>query len=162
MCFCAGKIDEILFRPTSKVWGYFSVTSDGGIHEFSDSQFGHLFAKGGTRNEAISAMVTALKELKIRGEIRTTVEYVTTMIQDPDFLSQRIHTAWLDRRIAMQVSSSISKHQALNGHPYAFQLGPFEYVDQFYVSSRAIQGIAHNIFASLSHLPLIFHLISYA
>lgn len=90
------------------------MTSDGGIHEFSDSQFGHLFAKGGTRNEAISAMVTALKELKIRGEIRTTVEYVTEMIQDVDFLSQQIHTAWLDRRIAMQVSSIIADWLALN------------------------------------------------
>lgn len=32
--------------PT-QVWGYFSVKSGGGIHEFSDSQFGHLFAKVG-------------------------------------------------------------------------------------------------------------------
>ena len=34
----AGRIDELHFRPTPDVWGYFSVKSGGGIHEFSDSQ----------------------------------------------------------------------------------------------------------------------------
>jgi acetyl-CoA carboxylase/biotin carboxylase 1 len=48
------------------VWGYFSVKGGGAIHEFSDSQFGHLFAKGETREAAIRAMVEALKEVKIR------------------------------------------------------------------------------------------------
>ncbi len=34
----AGGIDEISFRSTPEVWGYFSIKSGGGIHEFSDSQ----------------------------------------------------------------------------------------------------------------------------
>ena len=33
-----GCIDELNFRPSPDVWGYFSVKSGGGIHEFSDSQ----------------------------------------------------------------------------------------------------------------------------
>ena len=33
-----GRIDEVHFRPTPEVWGYFSVKSGGGIHEYSDSQ----------------------------------------------------------------------------------------------------------------------------
>lgn len=33
-----GLIDELSFRSTPDVWGYFSVKSGGGIHEFSDSQ----------------------------------------------------------------------------------------------------------------------------
>ena len=49
-----------------QVWGYFSVKGGGAIHEYSDSQFGHLFAKGETREAAIRAMVVALKEIKIR------------------------------------------------------------------------------------------------
>ncbi|CDY28902.1 BnaC06g26900D [Brassica napus] len=28
---------------STELWGYFSVKSGGGIHEFSDSQFGHVF-----------------------------------------------------------------------------------------------------------------------
>ena len=53
-------------RRTPQVWGYFSVKAGGAIHEYSDSQFGHLFAKGETREAAIRAMVVALKEVKIR------------------------------------------------------------------------------------------------
>ena len=34
----AGSIEEISFRSTPEVWGYFSVKGGGGIHEFSDSQ----------------------------------------------------------------------------------------------------------------------------
>ena len=34
----AGHIDNLVFRPTPEVWGYFSVRSGGGIHEYSDSQ----------------------------------------------------------------------------------------------------------------------------
>jgi hypothetical protein len=34
----AGRIDELVFKPTPEVWGYFSVKGGGGIHEFSDSQ----------------------------------------------------------------------------------------------------------------------------
>ena len=100
----SGDVDELHFRPTSDVWGYFSVKSGGGVHEFSDSQFGHLFAKGPTRQEAIRSMLMALKEVKIRGEIRTTVDYIIDMIQEPDFVLQRVHTAWLDNRIAQQVT----------------------------------------------------------
>ena len=33
-----GIIEELSFRPSPDVWGYFSVKSGGGIHEFSDSQ----------------------------------------------------------------------------------------------------------------------------
>lgn len=66
-------------------------------------QFGHLFAKGDTREAAIRAMVVALKEVKIRGEIRTTIDYCVEMIQSPDFVGNAIHTGWLDSRIASHV-----------------------------------------------------------
>lgn len=36
-----GHIDELHFRTSPDVWGYFSVKSGGGIHEFSDSQVGN-------------------------------------------------------------------------------------------------------------------------
>lgn len=83
-------------------------------------QFGHLFAKGDTREAAIRAMVVALKEVKIRGEIRTIVDYVIEMIQSPDFVGDNIHTGWLDARIASQVSplhSFIGTRSMLNSKP---------------------------------------------
>lgn len=39
-------------RSTPDVWGYFSVDSSGLVHEFADSQFGHLFATGKDREAA--------------------------------------------------------------------------------------------------------------
>ena len=66
-------------------------------------QFGHLFSKGRTREAAIRAMVVALKEIKIRGEIHHICDYVTELLQDEEFLGDGIHTGWLDSRIAAQV-----------------------------------------------------------
>lgn len=48
----------------------------GGLHEFADSQFGHIFAWGETREHARRSLAVALKELSIRGDFRTTVEYL--------------------------------------------------------------------------------------
>ena len=38
----SGKIDRISFQSNTQVWGYFSVTADGGVHEYAESQFGRL------------------------------------------------------------------------------------------------------------------------
>ena len=67
--------------PCHQVWGYFSVGANGGIHEYADSQFGHLFASGPTREEARKALVLALKEIDVRGDIRTTVEYLIKLLE---------------------------------------------------------------------------------
>ena len=62
----SGSVEVLNFHSNQNVWGYFSVTSTGKVlvfcffhlsddlcgclrHEFADSQFGHLFAKGTTR-----------------------------------------------------------------------------------------------------------------
>ncbi|GFR43976.1 hypothetical protein Agub_g5120, partial [Astrephomene gubernaculifera] len=100
----AGRIDELHFRPTPDVWGYFSVKSGGGIHQYSDSQFGHLFARGDTREAALRAMAAALRDcLTVRGEIRTTTDYVLDLITTSELTGNNIHTGWLDSRIAARV-----------------------------------------------------------
>ena len=48
-------------------------------------------------------MVLALKELSIRGDFRTTVEYLITLLETESFLRNQIDTAWLDRLIAEKV-----------------------------------------------------------
>lgn len=92
----AGSIERVKFQSTSNVWGYFSVGVNGGIHEFADSQFGHLFAKGATREQARKALILALKEVEVRGEIRTTVEYLVKLLETKEFIENTIDTAWLD------------------------------------------------------------------
>jgi acetyl-CoA carboxylase/biotin carboxylase 1 len=85
------------------VWGYFSVAASGGLHEFADSQFGHCFSWGETRDDARENLVVALKELSIRGDFRTTVEYLVTLLEKEDFQQNRFDTNWLDVLIAERV-----------------------------------------------------------
>ena len=99
----SGGIQELNFRSTPNVWGYFSMDSSGSIHEFADSQFGHLFANGKDREEARRNMVLALKELSIRGDISTTVDYISKLIEFDDFVNNNIDTGWLDKLIKANV-----------------------------------------------------------
>ncbi|XP_009373180.2 acetyl-CoA carboxylase 1 [Pyrus x bretschneideri] len=99
----SGKVQELSFKSKPNVWAYFSVKSGGGIHEFSDSQFGHVFAFGESRALAIANMVLGLKEIQIRGEIRTNVDYSIDLLHASHYRENKIHTGWLDSRIAMRV-----------------------------------------------------------
>ncbi|ELW61752.1 Acetyl-CoA carboxylase 1 [Tupaia chinensis] len=101
----SGTVQELNFRSNKNVWGYFSVAAAGGLHEFADSQFGHCFSWGENREEAISNMVVALKELSIRGDFRTTVEYLIKLLETESFQMNRIDTGWLDRLIAEKVQA---------------------------------------------------------
>ncbi|XP_075709615.1 acetyl-CoA carboxylase 1 isoform X1 [Rhinoderma darwinii] len=101
----SGTVQELNFRSSKNVWGYFSVAAAGGLHEFADSQFGHCFSWGENREEAISNMVVALKELSIRGDFRTTVEYLIKLLETEYFQQNRIDTGWLDRLISEKVQA---------------------------------------------------------
>ncbi|KAL7542222.1 hypothetical protein ACHAXR_012111 [Thalassiosira sp. AJA248-18] len=118
----SGGIQELNFRSTPNVWGYFSMDSSGAIHEFADSQFGHLFASGPNREQARRNMVLALKELSIRGDISTTVDYISKLIELDDFIGNDIDTGWLDRIISeggikvAPSSESLLRSSSGNGH----------------------------------------------
>ncbi|XP_078535903.1 acetyl-CoA carboxylase 1 isoform X1 [Lissotriton helveticus] len=101
----SGTVQELNFRSNKNVWGYFSVAAAGGLHEFADSQFGHCFSWGENREEAISNMVVALKELSIRGDFRTTVEYLIKLLETESFQHNTIDTGWLDRLISEKVQA---------------------------------------------------------
>eukprot|EP01138_Halocafeteria_seosinensis_P000421 gb/GECG01000434.1/.p1 GENE.gb/GECG01000434.1/~~gb/GECG01000434.1/.p1 ORF type:complete len:2813 (+),score=333.03 gb/GECG01000434.1/:1-8439(+) len=101
----SGAVTEVNFRSTPDVWGYFSVDSSGRVHEYADSQIGHLFSWGQNREIARRNMCLALKELSIRGDIRTTTEYLIGMMETEDFRQNRISTEWLDRRISENIQT---------------------------------------------------------
>uniref|UniRef100_A0A3B5MTG1 acetyl-CoA carboxylase n=1 Tax=Xiphophorus couchianus TaxID=32473 RepID=A0A3B5MTG1_9TELE len=100
----SGTVQELNFRSSKNVWGYFSVGAAGGLHEFADSQFGHCFSWGENREEAIN-MVVAMKELSIRGDFRTTVEYLIKLLETESFRNNDIDTGWLDHLIAEKVQA---------------------------------------------------------
>merc|ERR1740138_416771 len=85
----SGSIERVKFQSTKNVWGYFSVGANGGIHEFADSQFGHLFASGATREIARRHLVLALKSVEIRGVIRNPVEYLVELLETDEFKENR-------------------------------------------------------------------------
>ncbi|KAJ8967322.1 hypothetical protein NQ314_002949 [Rhamnusium bicolor] len=101
----SGTVQELNFRSSKNVWGYFSVAASGGLHEFADSQFGHCFSWGETRLQARENLVIALKELSIRGDFRTTVEYLITLLETKSFQENTIDTAWLDLLISERMQS---------------------------------------------------------
>ncbi|KAF2834537.1 hypothetical protein M501DRAFT_1000167 [Patellaria atrata CBS 101060] len=100
-----GTMHELNFRSSSNVWGYFSVGTAGGIHSFSDSQFGHIFAYGENRQASRKHMVVALKELSIRGDFRHTVEYLIKLLETPAFEKNTITTGWLDELISNKLTA---------------------------------------------------------
>jgi len=94
----SGAVEVLNFQSNQNVWGYFSVASTGKVHEYADSQFGHLFAKGTTRYEAISALLCALKELELRATFTSQVNYLVGLLHDAEFENNDFHTGWLDAR----------------------------------------------------------------
>lgn len=100
-----GVLHDLNFRSSSNAWGYFSVGSAGGIHSYSDSQFGHIFAYGENRAASRKHMVVALKELSIRGDFRTTVEYLIKLLETEAFEENTITTGWLDELISKKLTA---------------------------------------------------------
>ncbi|KAG8990813.1 acetyl-coenzyme-A carboxylase, partial [Tulasnella sp. 427] len=101
----SGSLQELNFRSNTNVWGYFSVGTAGGLHEFADSQFGHIFAYGADRTESRKNMVIALKELSIRGDFRTTVEYLIKLLETQAFEENTFTTGWLDMLISDKLTA---------------------------------------------------------
>ncbi|KAI0147214.1 acetyl-CoA carboxylase [Xylariaceae sp. FL1272] len=100
-----GVMHDLNFRSSANVWGYFSVSTSSSIHSFSDSQFGHIFAYGESRAASRKNMVVALKELSIRGDFRTTVEYLIKLLETEAFEDNTITTGWLDELISKKLTA---------------------------------------------------------
>ncbi|KAI0016324.1 acetyl-CoA carboxylase [Xylariomycetidae sp. FL0641] len=100
-----GVMHDLNFRSSANVWGYFSVSTASSIHSFSDSQFGHIFAYGENRTASRKNMVVALKELSIRGDFRTTVEYLIKLLETEAFEENTITTGWLDELISKKLTA---------------------------------------------------------
>ena len=67
-------------------------------------------------------MVVALKELSIRGDFRTTVEYLTKLLETDSFQNNYCDTGWLDKLISEKVQAS--QHHVLG--PFSVRLHPLK------------------------------------
>ena len=96
----SGAIHELHFRSLPGVNGSFSIGTSGGVHQFADSQFGHIFALKPNRGQAITLLSHALSELSVRGEIHCNKTYLMKLLEKPRFVADEHDTAWLDGLIA--------------------------------------------------------------
>jgi acetyl-CoA carboxylase/biotin carboxylase 1 len=102
----AGTVHELNFRSSLNCWGYFAVGAAGGLHEFADSQFGHIFAFGENRETARRNIIMALKELSIRSDFKTTIHYLIKLFETPVFTENLLTTSWLDGLIEREQFSA--------------------------------------------------------
>ena len=77
----SGSVNEIIV-PAGAASAYFSVSCKAGgrIHQFSDSQFGHVFCVGENRADALANLHTVLNGLSIVGSVGTNLEYMTNVV----------------------------------------------------------------------------------
>lgn len=108
----SGKISEIHLRTNRNVWGYFSVDASGRVHEFADSQFGHIFSWGETREEARQGLTMALSDLTVRGEICNTSSYLLGLLQEESYRNNQFNTTWLDKRLQRAIDPPIATDTA--------------------------------------------------
>ncbi|XP_054720089.1 acetyl-CoA carboxylase-like [Uloborus diversus] len=159
----AGTVQELNFRSNKNVWGYFSVTASGGLHEFADSQFGHCFSWGENRREARENLVVALKELSIRGDFRTTVEYLITLLETEDFQKNNINTSWLDHLISEKVKAEKPDTMlaVICGSLHVADRTILDNFHNFQVSLEKGQILPSNVLTNTVHVDLIYEGIKY-
>lgn len=141
----SGKFEALQFRSAVDVWGYFSVNSSGLIHEYADSQFGHVFASGRDRESARRAMIVSLKELDIRGDMSTTTQYIINMMQTKDYVNNAIDTSWLDKRLARHAELQLENLSSDPHHTLVVACGAalmsFKHFDKCQTSFRQMLSV---------------------
>ena len=96
------------------MWGYFSVATPGAVHEFADSQFGHLFAVAPTRELARRYLILSLSQLNVEGDIRTTVGVLGKLLKQPAVVENTVDTAWLDGLIESKAVVRMLRDEAVD------------------------------------------------
>lgn len=103
-----GTVRSLKFNSTSKAWAYFSLTDGSTVHEFADSQIGHVFARGRDRPEAITNLKHALHNLKIDATFPTQSDYLIDLLSLEKFKKNQYDTQWLDKRIAQREQQKLT------------------------------------------------------
>ena len=67
---------RIKFQSSMNSWGCSSVGSNGATHEFAESQFDHIIARGKDCKQACKNLGLVLEQLEVVGEARFPGEYV--------------------------------------------------------------------------------------
>ncbi|EHY64824.1 hypothetical protein NERG_02227 [Nematocida ausubeli] len=100
-----GSLSVVSSLPAGTV-GYFSVDT-GYITPYNDSQFGHVFGIGSTREEAVYALDLALKSVKITGEVKNLNHFLRDLISTDEFHENKHTTRTAERFLQEWVKLSV-------------------------------------------------------
>lgn len=109
-----GALHQVKLAAHHQTWGYFSVYSSAKIHDYSDSQFGHVFSQAPTRAEAIKLMVATLRDTQIQADFRTTLSYVAALLEHEVFVNNVFSTAWLDELIRLKFQAPLKDETSVS------------------------------------------------
>ncbi len=69
------------------------------VTPYYDSMLAKLVVRGGSRAEALERSAAALDAFEVEG-VSTTIGFQRAMIDHPDFVEGRVHTRWIEERLA--------------------------------------------------------------
>ena len=96
----SGTLNSLTFSSDSKTFGYFSLTPGSSIHNFADSQIGHIFSSSFDRNSALSNLVSKVRSLNIDCNFGTSHLFMAKVISNEIFQKNIQYTTWLDELIS--------------------------------------------------------------
>ena len=106
-----GSIEELNFRNSPDVWGYFSVKSGGGIHEFSDSQACvDSVALGLHEGMVMCLLLTSCDLVDHKRPVRLLVAYILLHLHVLSGDSAVLHSSSM-AIIAIVLSVKVGQHQ---------------------------------------------------
>lgn len=85
---------SVRYEPAPDETGYFSIY-DGVIHEYGESQFGHVFVCADTRQMCIAKCLRTLSSIQVE-YIETPIKLISMFIQTPEFMCNEISTSSLE------------------------------------------------------------------
>lgn len=93
----SGTVEELTFKSTKDVWGYFCFSA---LSDLMESQYGHCFAWGETRQMARENLSLSLRELSIRGAFKTSIDHLITLVEGDRFRQNSFDAGFLNAIIA--------------------------------------------------------------
>ena len=84
------------------------------VTPYYDSMLAKLIVRGDSRAEALARSAAALDAFEVEG-VSTTIGFQRAMIDHRDFIEGRVHTRWIEERLAGIVQSSHARQSRRAG-----------------------------------------------
>jgi biotin carboxylase/acetyl-CoA carboxylase carboxyltransferase component len=91
----SGGIEGIEIPNIPNSWSYVSMMNGGKIAGSVDSQFGHLFTIGNSREDACRKMIHLITHTCVTGDVYTTLSFIKNILCHDDFIKNVHTTLWV-------------------------------------------------------------------